>query len=120
MDGETIQKLTDFILKYLPYTDRDLIGKHLSLHSDYGTIDYAVENGEIVGVCRWNIDGDTAHVLDLVIREDCRGRGLAKSFLMRGLKNWNNIKYLTFERETKYPNRKRKIPIEVVLKRNFF
>jgi ribosomal protein S18 acetylase RimI-like enzyme len=121
MDAIIADKLTDFIQKYLPYTDRDLIKKYLSSHENYGTLDYAIENGGIIGVCRWNIHDDTAEILDLAIDENYRGRGLAKQFLERGLKIWKNVKYLSFVRGKKYPNRQpRKIPIEAVLKRNFF
>jgi len=122
VSDELLDKLTDFVQKYLPYRDRNLIRHYIELHEGYNTIDYAIDDrGEIIGLCRWNVSksGTVGHILDLVIRPDWRGRGLARSFLIRALKRFPKGKYLTFEREKKYPNREQRyIPIEQILKRS--
>uniref|UniRef100_A0A6H1ZYY9 Putative acetyltransferase n=1 Tax=viral metagenome TaxID=1070528 RepID=A0A6H1ZYY9_9ZZZZ len=120
MTEELLNKLTDFIQTHLPYKDREKIKDYILQHEKFQTIDYAIDKGEVIGVCRWNIiDKDTAHILDLAIREDWRKKGLARDFLIRGLQKWN-IKYLVFERETRGDKRKRMLPVDVILKRNIF
>jgi len=117
---ELLNKLIDFIQKYLPYKDRDKIKEYILLHEKFQTIDYAIDRGEVIGVCRWNIiDKDTAHILDLAIREDWRKKGLARDFLIRGLNKWQ-VKYLMFDRELKKNKKRRILSVEVILKRNIF
>jgi GNAT superfamily N-acetyltransferase len=119
---ELLDKLTDFIEKYLPYRDRDLIKDYIKQHKGFHTIDYAIDKGDIVGICRWNIsdDGKTAFILDLAIREDFRHKGVARDFLIRGLRIWKNVTHLQFKRGTRGDDRQRRIPIEAILKRGIF
>jgi len=123
MPPEILEKLVEFVKKYLPYTDKDLIKKYLEEHNAYHTLYYAIDvQGEIVGVCRWNIseDSKTAYILDLAIRPDFRKMGVGKDFLKRGLSLWKNVTHLVFKRGTRGDERERKIPIEAILKRNIF
>ena len=123
MPPEILEKLVEFVKTYLPYTDKDLIKKYLEEHNVYHTLYYAIdEQGEIVGVCRWNIseDSKTAHILDLAIRPDFRNQGVGKDFLKRGLSLWKNVTHLVFERGSRGDKRERRIPIEAILKRNIF
>ncbi len=122
MNPELLEKLTEFIQTYLPYSDRDLIHKYLAEHSDYGTIDYAVDKDKIIGLVRYNVsdDGETGFILDLAIHPDYRGHGLAKSFIIRALKNFPKGKWLVFKRGRKSRSDERKIPIEEIMKHNFF
>jgi N-acetylglutamate synthase-like GNAT family acetyltransferase len=123
MTQEILYKIVDFIQKYLPYTDKELIKDYLEQHLHHHTIDYAIDTeGEVIGVCRWNLseDGKTAHILDLAIRPDFRGKGVSRNFLERGLKIWKNVTHLVFERGARGDKREHKLPIEAILKRNIF
>jgi ribosomal protein S18 acetylase RimI-like enzyme len=123
MPPEILEKLTDFIQKYLPYADRDLLKKYLKEHSDYGTIDYAItEKQDIIGLVRYNMseDGQTGFILDLVIHPDYRGQGIAKSFILKALKTFPKVKWLVFRRERKLRKEERKIALSEFLKHNNF
>lgn len=118
-----LKKLVDFIQNYLPYRKRKFIEKEVIKHLKYRTIQYFIDSeGEIVGLCRWNIsdDGKIAHILDLIVREDYRKTGVARRFLKNGLKLFGSVKYLEFEREFRGDRRKRLIPIEYILKSKTF
>jgi len=123
MDEELLNKLTEFIQKYLPYSDKDLIKKYLQEHSNYGTIDFAIDdNREIIGLVRYNVseDGETGFILDLAIRPDWRNRGLGNHFIKRALKSFPKGKWLDFKRGRKARSNERKILISEFLKhRNF-
>jgi ribosomal protein S18 acetylase RimI-like enzyme len=122
MDEKLLEKLTEFIQTYLPYTDRDLVKNYLNEHYKFHTIDYADSNGEIVGLVRWNIseDGETGFILDLAIRPDWRGRGLGNHFIRRALRSFPKVKWLSFKRGRKARSDERKISISEFLKHNKF
>ncbi len=122
MDEKLLEKLTEFIQTYLPYTDRDLIQKYLKEHSDYGTIDYAFSGEEIIGLVRYNVsdDGEIGYILDLAIRPDHRRQGLGKHFITRALKSFPKGKYLVFKRGRKARSDERKILISEFLKHEKF
>ena len=61
----------------------------------------------ISAVVRWNINGNTAHVLDTIIRPDKRSFKFLKGLIRYGM-NKANVKRITWERENKYPGRKQK------------
>ena len=123
MEPKLLEKLTNFIQTYLPYTDVDLIKDYLNQHYRFHTIDYAVnDEGEIIGLVRWNVseDGETGYILDLAIHPDYKGQGIAKSFIIKALKSFPNGKWLVFSRRRKANNKERKIPISEFLKHNNF
>ena len=123
MPPEILEKLTEFIQKYLPYSDKDLIKKYLKEHSDYGTIDYAInDKQEIIGLVRWNVseDGEVGYILDLAIHPDYRGQGIAKSFIIKALKSFPKGKWLVYHRGRKNNKDEKKIPISEFLKHNNF
>jgi ribosomal protein S18 acetylase RimI-like enzyme len=122
MDEKLLKKLTCFIQTYLPYTDKDLIKNYLNEHYKFHTIDYAIDKGEIIGIGRWNVsdDGEIGYILDLAIHPDYRGQGLGKHFILRALKKFPKMKYLSFNRQRKKRKEERIIPVEVFLKHNFF
>jgi N-acetylglutamate synthase-like GNAT family acetyltransferase len=113
----------EFYEKYLQYRDRDLVHKYLDIHNNLGTMFYALDNdGEVIGVCRWNINdnGTIAKIIDLAIRPDYRGKGVGKHFLIRGLKLWTKVTHLEFERGVRGDHRLKLLPVEAILKHNFF
>jgi len=123
MEPKLLEKLTEFIQKYLPYTDRNLVKNYLNEHYKFHTIDYAITpQGEIIGLVRWNIsdDGETGFILDLAIHPDYRGQGLGKHFILRALKTFPKGKWLVFQRGRKNRKEERKILISEFLKHNNF
>jgi GNAT superfamily N-acetyltransferase len=117
------EKIILFLQTYLPYSDEKLMKEYLKQHIKYRTIEVSVnKNGEIIGLCRWNIseDGKNCDVLDMVIHPDYRGQSLGKSILERGLINWDKVTHLTFKRGRRGDERQHRLPIDYILKRNFF
>ena len=122
MSEELLEKLTDFLQKYLPYGDRYLVKKYIQEHNTYHTLYYALDKDKVIGLVRFNLsqDGETADILDLVIHPEYKGQGIAKSFITRALKEFPKGKFLTFKRGRKNRSEQRKIPISEFIKHNFF
>lgn len=103
-----VDKAVDFIMKYTPYKNRELMRSYINRHTEYNTIlvGYNEENN-IVGICRWNItkSGTVAQVLDFVVVEEYRGKNIIKRFIMEALKVYPKMKFITFIREVKYLGR---------------
>ena len=99
--------------------DYNAIKNFIEKHIAYKTLIIVRDKEGILAVCRWNIPTkEEAHVLDLVIRKGHKYKQLIKSILIQGLKVFPEAKYLVWEREKKYPNRKkRKHLISNILKR---
>jgi len=55
-------------------------------------------NKEIVGICRFNINGTTCHCLDVVIRPDYRNKHILKLMIIRGLRKFPMTTTLVYER----------------------
>lgn len=118
-----LDKIVEFYKKYLGSVSKEVAQQAILEHLKYGTIDYAVdEKGNVIGLCRWNIseNGTVARIISLAVDVKWRRRGVAKNFLVRGLKLWKNVKFVEFERELRGDKRRRKIPVEFILKRNSF
>ena len=99
-----------------------MIEQYLKIHSDLGTIDYAIDGDKIIGLVRFNVseDGETGHILDLAIHPDYRGQGLGKRFILKALRTFPKGKYLEFERGRKANKKTRRILISEFLKHNNF
>lgn len=106
-----MDEIIDFIIKYSYHTDREKIKEVIEKHLEYGTCDFALDkDGEIIFMCRWNVNKNTAEVLDLIIAPKYRNR--RKIFKWIIARNWGKfpwVRFLKFKRETKYPERKPKI-----------
>lgn len=115
-----IEEITEFVTKNGIYNaiDKDKIKEVVRKHIEYKTIIIVRDEQGILAVCRWNIISDTAKILDLIIREGHKEKSLIKRILIKGLKMYPKTKYLSFEREKKYPDRvERKYLINDMLKR---
>ena len=116
-----VNKIADFILKYSPYKNKELIKQYILLHLQYKTCFVVYDDDhKICAVSRWNIseDNKTACILDLMIREDYRNKEMIQRMLLQGLQMYPWIKFLKFERETKYPEREPKVySVDKILKR---
>ena len=119
MDEKSLNKIADFIHKYAPqYTDREKLKEYILKHFEYKTAFVGEENGEITFVCRWNIEGDTAVILDLYIREDYRNKNLVKQLLAKGIWLFPMVKKIKFERFVKYGGRMRELSVDKIFKIN--
>lgn len=108
MDDD-LDRITDFIIKYSMYVDREKIKECVRQHLKYNTLIYVTDKkGKIAAVCRWNVEGTIAHVIDLMIREDYRNNGMIKTILTKGLIKYPYVTYLCWERGDKYPDRPKK------------
>ncbi len=72
--------------------------KHIIKHLEYNTCVIKSDDKGIISFCRWNIKDDTAHVLDLIIREDERGKCLLLDTIRAGLTLFPYLKYIEFEK----------------------
>lgn len=65
------------------------------------TFSIAVKDGEVHGVCIWNIDGDIADVLECVIHPEHRNTAILKYLALQGWRKFPYLKYFKFVRERK-------------------
>ena len=99
MQQPQFDKIIDFIQKYAPqYSDRGKIKEYLALHLQYKTFFVVYDKEEVAAVCRWNIDGCRAKILDFYIREDWRNKDLIRQLLQKGLWLFPQVMELGFER----------------------
>jgi hypothetical protein len=123
MTEQELEEIADFVIKYSPYleSERTIIKEAVRKHLEYNTIIVVKGNKkEVTAVCRWNIldYGLTAHVMDLIIEPKYRKKGFIKKLLIKGLIKYPTVKYLSYDREWKYPGRERKLyPVEKILRR---
>lgn len=118
MNDDNLDKLTEFIQEHLKYKDGEQIRKYIKDHKKYGTIDYAIdENGNIIGIVRWNIseDGTVAMILDSAVKKEFRNRNIMKGFLERALKRFTKVTHLEYQRGLYGDERIRRLPINRVL-----
>ena len=88
--------------------DKKKLRKILVRHYAYGTLDWVEQGEDILGVVRYNIDGETAYIIDLVIKDGQRGLKMMKFFIARGWSRFPGLKYLEFDRGFKYKGREMK------------
>lgn len=70
-------------------------------HMIYGTIVVMHDTVGIYGVTRFNIEGDTAYIMDCAVRKDKRFKGVLKEMTKEGLIRFPQIKRFRFERVAK-------------------
>ena len=120
-----MDEIIDFIIQYGGgvYSNynrenlREIVGKHLT----YNTFTI-LRNKEdkIIAVARWNIYGTVAHILDVIVKKENRNMGILNVLVSIGWTKFPFVKFISFERETKYPNRKSRIyRIEQFLRKGF-
>jgi hypothetical protein len=69
----------------------------LQKHAEWNTIvSISDDEGELIGVCRFNITGCESYILDIAIRPDKKNKGMLRELLIRGLKHYPNVKQLRF------------------------
>ena len=102
MSSETLALLIDFVKKYLPYKDEEMIKEFFEKHLEYNTCDWATDkNGEIIFVVRYNIEGSTVDCLDLIINPLYRRQQIIKWIILRNWDKFPKVKYITYKRGLK-------------------
>lgn len=100
-----IDDIIDFFEKYSGYTEKELesadIFSLIVEHLKYGTITILSDEYGVYALSRWNIDGDTAEVLDLIISRN-GGADLVNEMIQIGARPFPDVKYITFNRQRKY------------------
>lgn len=97
----SIDKIVEFLKRYTTYKSSEKLREKVEGHLRYKTCRiYFDDDGAVYAACFWNISDDQqyAHLTDLVIREDWRGKDLMRTILKDGLKIWP-VKYLKFDRD---------------------
>lgn len=80
----------------------EVLEEYLYKHRAYKTCNIMYDiDGEIEAISRWNVTEDTAHILDVIIRKDCRNKGILKQLVKLGHKTFPDVIYITFERESR-------------------
>ena len=105
-----LKKVVAFVKEHLKYDDEKLILNVIEKHREYGTIDCGFnKDGSVRYVVRWNIDGDVAHILDFAVEKKWRSIRMLKYVLLKNLARFPYVKFISFERDVKYPGRKQKM-----------
>jgi hypothetical protein len=81
------------------------IEKQVANHLKYGTYSIAFSEGRLVGILRFNVNGLTAEGLDCVVHPDYSMKSVFKYLLLAAWKKFPYVRYVTFERLSKYPFR---------------
>ena len=96
-----MDELIDFILKndkVLVKPDRETLTRSILKHIHYGTIIVLKDEKGIYAVARWDIEGEVAHVFQVVLRPDRRNQRLIRVLVMMGISKFPSVKYLKYER----------------------
>jgi hypothetical protein len=102
---EVISEIEQFYLNYRPLSDSEILNDAILKHISYGTITVLHDSIGISGLVRFNVNGECAHVLDLIVRKDMERKGMIKQLIIH---SWHKFPYLRFfrlERALKYPKR---------------
>lgn len=83
---------------------KQLIKSILIKHMEFETIVIIWDSGEIVGMCRFNLNNNEAYILDCVVRPDYRFKNILRKMTMVAISRWPSIKNLVFERRLKQNN----------------
>jgi hypothetical protein len=115
-----LDELIDFSVKHFPQYRREEIEETIKQHQEFNTFDYGSDNKGITYVVRYNVSkgGAIAHVLDLAIRPDIKSMKFIRYIIARNWTRWPTLRFLKFERQTKYPFREKRIyRIEAFIKK---
>jgi len=98
-----IDAIVRFLLKYTTYKSADKLKEKVEGHLKYKTCKiFFNEKKEVIATVFWNIDEpDTAHITDMVFREDHRNNGMLNKMwhvLADNIKIWP-VKYLKYDRD---------------------
>lgn len=98
-----IDSLSNFVKAHLDeyqsnFRDNiNIIKGYLTLHNSYNTLVTLKDNDKFIAITRFNIENDTAEVLDAIIDKDFRGKGLMREIAKIGHERFPYVKFIKFE-----------------------
>jgi hypothetical protein len=110
-----INKVISFIVENGTKGQKDTtnIEEYIAKHRAYKTCNILYDKDkEITALSRWNVVHETAHILDVIIRKDCRNKGILKQLVKLGHKTFPDVKYIMFERGWRKDNEMRRYEIK--------
>lgn len=102
---DIVEFIKDNIPSYRNYSDEDIM-KIVEDHMRYGTYDELRKDGKLVACVRYNIDGIVAEILDLIIAPGYNSLYIMRRFILNGWSRFPYIKFLSYHRQYKRPQRK--------------
>lgn len=103
---KVINDIVEFVLKNTHYlVSNEELERVIRLHILYGTCCILHDKEKVIGVVRWNVEGNKAKILDLIIDKDYRNKGIMAQMLKKGLSLFPNLKELGWERAMKRNDR---------------
>lgn len=100
----TLDSIVDFIIYHMG-GDKAQLSKDILRHREFDTITVVEDKKGIAGIARFNVHGETAHVLQTVIREDIKGLGILRLLVARSWHKFPYLRFITFNRKLKYQNK---------------
>ncbi len=104
---DTISDLEQFYLTYRPMTDKEILRRALENHAKYHTLTVLQDDKGISGMLRFNVIGECASILDLIVRQDMQRKGMIKLLTINSWHKFPFLRFFRFERD-KYKCRKQK------------
>jgi len=104
---QLVNNIYEFVKDYFYNINDKDIKNAIWMHLFYGTIDVIYSGDKIIACVRWNISetGMICHVLDLIISPESDGVKIVRKFILRNYERFPSVKWIKFERKTKYPSR---------------
>lgn len=104
-EHDVISFIKDNIFEYAKLNDSDIANIVLE-HIKYGTYDEMRHNGKVIAVVRYNIDGPTAEILDLIIAPGYNSLYIMRRFIVRGWTRFPYLRFVSYYRGYKRPQRR--------------
>lgn len=113
-ESVSVRDITNFLIDEgeVLYARKDYVPLFVAIakHKKYKTIEVLTDNKGIKAVCRYNhITPRLILVIDTVLRKDARNKRTLAELIESGINRNPDIKYITYDRGKKYPNRQRKL-----------
>lgn len=94
-----IDKIVEFTLQQNKFDGtKEQLHAIISKHNAFNTIESVWKSGEVIAVCRYNIDSNVCVVIDATVRDTYRFKRLLKLMLLTGLKKYPQTRFLKYRR----------------------
>lgn len=117
-----LNKIIEFIRRESPEIYKlfspSSLRNRIKQHMDYNTIVCIWDKSDLVSVCVFNINKEICDVHHAIVGKKYRNKSLLRRMVYEGYLRYPFVKFIKFDRELKYTNRKEiLIPIEKFLRR---
>jgi hypothetical protein len=96
----SVDEITDFFwsnCEYLHYKNvKSEYKKDIQKHMEYKTLVYLESEDGIIGACRFNINDDTANILDVAVDKRYRNQGMLDRLFNLGHRLYPSVKIIHF------------------------